>query len=204
MTKINKIPEKFGRVKILLITGLGNPGKKYEHTRHNIGFRVLDALADKFSAVFIDEVKFKSQTSAFDHQTTRVILAKPQTFMNDSGTAVAALKNFFKIQNDHLLIVHDEMDLPIGTIRISKDSGPAGHNGVGSVIENVGRDFTRLRIGIENRQGRRTPPTDAYVLEKFTEEEEAKLQKEIIPQAIEQIEKILNFELPARNDSRLV
>ena len=173
-----------------LIVGLGNPGDKYEHTRHNAGFRIVDALAEKNSAAFIEEKKFKSQTSAFDNGDVRVILAKPQTFMNESGGAVQKLLSFYKLPATSLLVVHDEIDLPIGDLRTTTDSGAAGHNGVSSIIESIGQDFARLRVGIENRKEFRIPPTDAYVLQNFTDGEETKL-KEIVPQAVAEIEKFL-------------
>ena len=174
-----------------IIVGLGNPEPKYQHNRHNAGFRAVDALAEKLSASFTEENRFSAQTAAIDIGGQKVVLVKPQTFMNDSGQAVAAVKNFFKASNGDMLVVHDEIDLPLGAVRLSKDSGAAGHNGVASVIENVGKDFTRLRIGIENREEYRIPETDAYVLQNFKPEEEMKLEKEIIPQAVAEIEKFL-------------
>lgn len=180
-------------MRTILIAGLGNPGKKYELTRHNTGFRVLDKLAEKYSASFIEETKFKSQTSAFDLDENRIILAKPQTFMNNSGEAVGLLKNFFKLANDNILVVHDEIDLPLGKMRLSFDASAAGHNGIKSVIEKIKQNFYRLRIGIEGRKSRLDMDTYDYVLTNFTATEEKKLQKEIIPQAIEQIEKFLKI-----------
>ena len=180
-------------MKIILIIGLGNPGPKYEHTRHNIGFRIIDALAERFAASFIAEERFKSETSAFDHAETRIILVKPQTFMNNSGEAIGLLKKFFKLKNEDILVVHDEVDLPLGKIRLSFDSSSAGHNGVKSVIERIGQDFHRLRVGTDGRQDRTDMDTHDYVLAKFSPEEDAAVEKKIIPAAIAEIEqKILS------------
>ncbi len=182
--------------KTVLIAGLGNPGSKYEHTRHNVGFRVLDALAARFDSSFIREERFKSETSAFDSNTSRVILVKPQTFMNKSGEAVSLVKNFFKIPDINILIVHDEVDLPLGKIRLSYDISSAGHNGINSIIEHIGQDFHRLRIGIDSRTNRLEADTYDYVLQNFRPEEKNKLEKDIIPQALKVIEQFLKNKTP--------
>lgn len=177
---------------IKLILGLGNPGPKYENTRHNLGFRILDVVANEFNASFIAEGRFKAETSAFDLNDTRVILARPTTFMNNSGEAVLLLKNFFKIEPKNILVIHDEIDLPLGTIRMST-GGSAGHRGVESIIQAIGPGFARLRIGIENRKDYRIPETETYVLQNFAPEEEKRLQDTIIPEAVEQIRKFLEY-----------
>ena len=156
--------------------------------RHNAGFRTLDALAKELDLKFSSEKKFSADLAVADD----LILAKPQTFMNNSGEAVAALKNFYKLENTGLLVVHDEIDLPLGTIRQSKDSGSAGHNGIESIIQTIGRDFTRLRLGVENRSENRIPPTEDYVLHDFSPDEEKKLE-DIMPQAISEIKKFLQI-----------
>ena len=177
-----------------LIAGLGNPGKKYTHTRHNAGFLVLDALGEKYGASFIVEDRFRSESSAFElPNRTRVILAKPQTFMNNSGEALLLLINFFKMETTEILVIHDEMDLPLGEIRVSRNSRSAGHNGVESIIKTIGQDFTRIRVGINNPETHGQIPTEAYVLQKFTEDEESKLVSEITPKAIVEIQKFLEI-----------
>ena len=192
-------------MKTILIAGLGNPGNKYKHTRHNIGFMVLAALASKYSASFIPEAKYKSQTSAFDYPpayqggekgVVRVILARPQTFMNNSGEAVMLLKKFFKIPNEQILVVHDEIDLRLGKIRLSYDGRSAGHNGIKSIIEALGQDFHRLRIGVDSRTSRLETDTYDYVLQNFRPEEKNKLEKEIISQALKVIEQFLKNQTP--------
>lgn len=175
---------------VKLVAGLGNPGSKYEKTRHNIGFRVLHELAREKAAAFISEKKFQSEVGAFDQGDTRIILAKPQTFMNESGKAVSAIANFFKIKPEYILLVHDEIDLPLGAIRLST-GGSAGHRGVESIAETIGEDIARLRVGIENRKEYRIPATEDYVLQNFNAEEEAKLNEKIIPGALEHIHKFL-------------
>jgi len=149
---------------MILIVGLGNPGKKYEKTRHNIGFRVIDSL--DFA------------------QDKDVILLKPQTFMNNSGRAVKSLTTKYKIPATNIIVVHDDIDLPIDTIRISKNSSSAGHKGVQSIINELGtKDFMRLRVGINNKS---KSDAEKFVLEKFTKTEEKQLP-EIIKKAAEMI-----------------
>jgi len=180
-------------MKVKLIAALGNPGKKYESTRHNVGFMILDHLAEQFSASFIVEQKWSVATAAFDLGETRVILAKPQTFMNNSGEAISAVKNFFKIANADILVVHDEIDLPLGKIRMSFDASDAGHNGVKSIIEQIGQDFHRLRIGVDGRQSRLDMDTHDYVLQNFTTEEEDALKTKILPEAQGEIKKFIGY-----------
>ncbi len=191
MPNSNKTTEKFGRVNTKLIVGLGNPGKKYEHTRHNIGFRVLDALARNHQANFIEENKFKSLTSSVDIEGKKIILVKPQTFMNESGEAVQKLLAFYKLPATSLLVVHDEIDLPLGKTRLSFDVSSAGHNGIKSIIENIGQDFHRLRIGVDTRKSRLEADTYDYVLQNFTDEEEGILEKKVVSAAVSEIEKFL-------------
>jgi len=155
-----------------LIVGLGNPGKEYEGTRHNIGFRILDALA---SEPFKNESKFKSEVSEMRVGSVKVILAKPTTFMNNSGEAVQALKSFYKLEDGDILVIQDEMDYVPGVFAFSFGNGPAGHNGISSIQERLAtRDFARLRIGI----GRPSVGTkEDFVLTRFTADEESKIYK---------------------------
>lgn len=156
-----------------LIVGLGNPGKKYQKHRHNLGFRVIDFLKKEWGP------------------PAGVILEKPATFMNESGRAVSKLKKFYKLKNNQILVIHDEIDLPLGKIRFSADSGSAGHKGVASIMERIGRGFPRLRIGIDQRGSRHMPPTDVYVLQNFTAAEERKLRHTILPETLTEIKKWL-------------
>jgi len=153
-----------------LIVGLGNPGKEYEGTRHNIGFRLLDALAE---APFKNEAKFKSDISELRLGSEKVILAKPTTFMNNSGEAVQALKAFYKLEDGDILVIQDEMYYAPGVFAFATNSGPAGHNGISSIQERLGtKETPRLRIGI----GRPSVGTkEDFVLTKFSKDEESKI-----------------------------
>ncbi|MDH5592751.1 MAG: aminoacyl-tRNA hydrolase, partial [Gammaproteobacteria bacterium] len=132
-----------------LIAGLGNPGPQYEHTRHNVGFWWLDQLAHDLGATFAVDNKYHGQLA--QHQTSehKLLLLKPLVFMNRSGQSVAALANFYKIPLSNILIVHDELDLPPGTVRLKHEGGHGGHNGLRDIIAQTGgKDFLRCRLGI--------------------------------------------------------
>ena len=131
--------------KPVLIVGLGNPGAEYKMTRHNVGFMALDVLAGA-DAVWKNEKN--ALTARVDINGHRVILAKPQTFMNNSGVAVLALMTFYKIPLENLIVVHDDMDIAVGSVREKIGGGSAGHNGIKSIDANVGRDYRRIRIGV--------------------------------------------------------
>ena len=120
-----------------LIVGLGNPGQKYEKTRHNIGFRVLDELAARFNLSF-GKTERKAKTADGLILNKRVLLAKPQTYMNSSGEAVRALVDFYGIELDHVLVVHDHLDIPLGMLRLRMKGGAGGQNGVKSIIQHLG------------------------------------------------------------------
>ena len=163
---------------MFLIVGLGNPGSKYENTRHNLGFRVLDLLAGGEEW----KNKYDSQFLKLDN----VILAKPQTFMNKSGEAVAQILKYYP--DAQLVVIHDELDFPLGSIKIMKNISSAGHNGVQSIIDALGtKDFIRLRLGIDNSQTRGELPGDDYVLQKFSPDEE-NIVKEALTLAKDAIE----------------
>ena len=136
-----------------LIVGLGNPGKEYEKARHNTGWRVIDALTKELG--FDEpkqEKKFKALVSSGTFNDEKIILAKPVTYMNLSGEAVTALLHYYKVKPDDLWIIYDDIDLPLGQIRIRKDGGPGTHNGMKSVIKCTGlKNFPRFRVGIESR-----------------------------------------------------
>ncbi len=164
-----------------LIVGLGNPGEKYENTRHNLGFKALDLLAGPAAAW---ENKYDSQFLKLQD----VILAKPQTFMNDSGKTVAQILKFYP--DAELIVVHDELDLELGALRVQKNISAAGHNGVKSIIEEIGsQDFTRVRLGSNNPTLRGEIPGETYVLQNFDASEEP-LVKEILEKSLSAIETI--------------
>ena len=159
-----------------LFVGLGNPGSKFTGTRHNVGFTFIDSLAKKIS-LDINQSKFLSLYAKYHKRDQEVFLAKPQTFMNESGKAVKEIKNFYKISIDKIIVVFDDIDLNIGQIRIKIGGGSGGHNGVKSIIEELSSDnFIRIRIGI----GKPLEKTNVnkYVLSKF-DKNEINLIKEI-------------------------
>lgn len=161
-----------------LVIGLGNPGKQYENSRHNFGFRVLDLLAGGEDL----ENKYDSQLI----KTDEVILAKPQLFMNLSGKAVAQILKYYPAAQ--LIVIHDELDLPLGRLQIQKNISSAGHNGVQSIIDEIGtKDFIRIRLGIDNPETRGSIPGDDFVLQKFTNEEES-IVKEILEKTKDALE----------------
>jgi PTH1 family peptidyl-tRNA hydrolase len=153
-----------------IIFGLGNPGREYEQTRHNIGFIAIDKLSIAWH-VDISRVRYKSLTGEGKFGENKVILVKPLTFMNRSGNAVSSFMQFYKIDAARILVIHDDMDLPFGSLRIREDGGSAGQRGMQSIISKIGtNEFARLRIGIGRPPGR----MDAvdYVLKKFTEKDQ--------------------------------
>lgn len=177
-----------------LIIGLGNPGEKYAQTRHNIGFTTLDHWAQlklgpeaKFSA----NKKLESDLLILEENQEKIILAKPQTFMNLSGRATQKIISFYNIPAENLLVIQDDLDLPLGKIRFSQDSGPAGHNGIKSIIETINtQNFVRLRIGIATKEIlNQTAKIDSadFVLQKFSPEEQQTLEenKKLFTQAID-------------------
>ncbi len=153
-----------------LIIGLGNPGPRYARNRHNIGFRAVEEVAATHRLAF--RRREAHALTAHGHiDGRRVILAKPQSWMNESGLAVAALARFYRIDPPQILVIHDDLDLPLGTLRFREGGSSGGHRGVQSIIERLGRsDFHRLRLGIGRPPGRMEAA--AYVLQNFSTEEE--------------------------------
>lgn len=167
-----------------LIVGLGNPGPKYHNNRHNVGFMVADALGDRAN-IPIRRFEFRALIGKGDFADTRLILAKPQTYMNNSGQAVSALVNFYKIPTEKILVVHDDLDLPFGTLRMRPQGGAGGQRGVGSIIAKLNTiEFARLRVGIGRPPGRMDPSD--YVLHDFDPPEEEMLP-EILDSAVKAI-----------------
>ena len=177
-----------------IIIALGNPGKEYENTRHNIGFAVLDAFGEKYKILKKEEKKLSSWCGKgnieIDNKVCDVILAWPTTFMNNSGDSVVKLLNWYKIEPKDLIVVHDEVSLNLGKIRINFNSGAGGHHGVESIIQMLGgqQEFTRLRIGIGPDPGGDVRAD--YVLKKFLKEEEI-LVKKVTELSISALETII-------------
>jgi PTH1 family peptidyl-tRNA hydrolase len=155
------------------IVGLGNPGKKYERTRHNIGFTVLDKLADHLKFP-LNQRKFSASYGIDYIEGTKVCLMKPLTYMNLSGEAVGSFANYFDVSAEDILVIYDDLDLPVGKIRLRQKGGTGGHNGMKSMIAHLGRkDFKRIRVGI----GRPAPGETVidYVLQRFHPDERMKM-----------------------------
>ncbi len=170
-----------------LITGLGNPGRQYRETRHNVGFMTVDRLAAHLGITFT-RMESKAMIAKGEHRGQRLILAKPQTFMNLSGQSVGALARFYKVPPTQLLVIFDDVDLPLGTLRIRPGGGSSGQKGMTSIIERLGtQDFPRLRVGIGRPPGRMEAAD--YVLQAFS-----KGEKELLDTTLDRaVQAILEF-----------
>ncbi|KAF0108900.1 MAG: peptidyl-tRNA hydrolase PTH1 family [Anaerolineaceae bacterium] len=152
-----------------LIAGLGNPGREYRENRHNVGFMLVDRLAVKLNARFT-RLQSRALVASAVYMERKIILAKPQTFMNLSGQSVQGLMHFYKLPLENLLIAHDDLDLPLGAIRIRPDGGSAGQKGMESILQRLGTDeFARIRLGIGRPPGQMQAPD--YVLQDFSNAE---------------------------------
>lgn len=174
-----------------LLIGLGNPGKKYENTRHNTGFMAIDAVATNFNFSAFGgstgggQSKFNAEISEGTIGDEKVILAKPQTFMNESGQTVKAITDYYKITVEDITVIHDDLDILLGEYKIARDRSSAGHKGVQSIIETLGtKNFARIRIGIGTED--KKIPAEAFVLENFTDQE-----KEVIDGIIEKVTAVI-------------
>ena len=178
-----------------VIVGLGNPDKKYEHTRHNIGFDVIDALADKYN-ISVTDKKHKALCGSGVIEGMKVLLVKPQTYMNLSGESVAEVMNFYKLDPDEeMIVIFDDISLEPGRIRIRKKGSAGGHNGIKNIIANLGTDhFMRVKVGV----GEKPKNWDLadYVLSPFTKDERP-LVNLAIEHAAKAIEQMLNGDVDA-------
>jgi PTH1 family peptidyl-tRNA hydrolase len=148
---------------ILALIGLGNPGKEYQHTRHNVGFRVLDRLIAHYSPVMMER-KFRASWGFAIAEGRKILFAKPLTFMNRSGEAVGEIIKYFGIPADRMLVVHDDLDLPFARVRIAQIGGSGGHKGIQSIIDHTGTsDFPRLKMGIG--RPKHGEPVETFVLQ---------------------------------------
>lgn len=162
--------------KTVLIIGLGNPGPEYENTRHNVGFAAVDAFVDANDfAPWVHKKDLRAELTQANMGQSRVIIAKPQTFMNLSGEAVRAICNFYKIHIEDVLVVHDELDIDFGQIRCRKSGGAAGHNGIKSIIQHMGGEFGRVRVGIGPKTPEQIDSSD-FVLQRFSEAEHGRMK----------------------------
>ena len=157
--------EDFNKDLPAMIVGLGNPGPAYRHTRHNFGFLAVDELADELN-IQVKRLKFKAMIGEGRFNGNMVVLVKPMTFMNESGRAVAPLLRYFKLPLSNLLVIHDDLDLPLGTLRLRPSGGTSGQRGMASIITHLGtQEFPRMRLGIGRPPGQMDPVD--YVLKNF-------------------------------------
>ena len=187
-----------------LLVGLGNPGREYKDNRHNVGFMVIDRLVVRLNARGM-KLQSKAIVVTAMHEERKLILAKPQTFMNLSGQSVQGLAHFYKVPLTNLMVLSDDLDIPFGTIRIRASGGAGGQRGMASTIERLGtRDFPRLRIGIGRPPGRMDPA--AYVLQDFPKDE-VKLLSDVLDHAadaaLEFVVKGLNASMNKFNGSAI-
>lgn len=173
-----------------LIVGLGNPGEKYRNNRHNVGFLTLDRLAAKLGAL---KWNMSKKFSAEIIQTKEYILAKPVTFMNESGRSVATICHFYKVKYEDLYLVHDDLDITLGNYKIQHGKGPQIHNGLRSVEDALGTDkFWNVRIGVENRQvrGNKGIPGVVYSLQDFTESERSEVEQ-VMEKVVDELKEVI-------------
>lgn len=188
--------------KTVLIIGLGNPGKEYDGTRHNIGFAVLDEFAKQNDFPgWVTKKDLKCELTTANLGENQVILCKPTTFMNHSGEAVQAVQRFYRAYNQNTLVVYDELAVPFGSLRSRLGGSDAGHNGVKSLIQHIGDDFGRLRVGVGSEMSQKADAAD-FVLGKFTKKEQEVLPLIIREAGAMMTEFIFSGELP--HDTRSV
>ncbi|MDH2475302.1 aminoacyl-tRNA hydrolase [Clostridium perfringens] len=171
---------------MILIVGLGNPGKQYEQTRHNIGFDVIDYMANKYN-IDVNREKFKGICGEGFIENKKVILLKPLTYMNLSGESIRELANFYKLEDDEIIVVYDDISLDIGRLRIREKGSAGGHNGIKSIIQNLGGDkFPRVKVGV----GQPKDNLVNHVLGKFSKEDREHIEK-VIPAVSDAIVEIV-------------
>jgi PTH1 family peptidyl-tRNA hydrolase len=155
---------------IILLAGLGNPGSQYSRTRHNAGFICIDAIAREFK-FSPEKEKYEALIADTNFENRKIILAKPLTYMNNSGTSIQKITNFYKISTENVIVIHDDIDLELGDIRVKRGGGHAGHNGLRSLDSLIGKDYLRIRIGVGRPEKDKHEVSD-FVLSKFSKEEQ--------------------------------
>lgn len=174
-----------------LIFAQGNPGLHYHSTRHNIGWRLIDVYAAKKSTAFSEKNKFNAEVAEFNQDGVKILLVKPTTFYNETGVSARALVDFFKLDPaSDVLVIHDELALPFGKLRVRQNGSDAGNNGVKSLNAHLGQHYTRLRVGIWNAQRERSDDR-TFVLGKFTAAENQSIEQMIAPAAFSLIDQFL-------------
>ena len=167
-----------------LVFAQGNPGLQFNNTRHNVGFAVAGELARQNNTEFKAASKFFADIAEFSYEGEKVIIAKPTTFYNETGQSFNAIKQFYKLQNEDILVIHDELALPFGTLRSRIGGADAGNNGIKSINSHGGDKTARLRVGVGNEQRAVMGDTD-FVLGKFSKDEQETLAKTLIPKSLE-------------------
>jgi len=175
---------------ITVIAGLGNPGTKYRNTRHNIGFSAVDKLASKLGGVWKHEAKFEADTAIVTSGGRKLILVKPQTFMNASGRALGAILRYRKLTTPSLMVIYDDITLDVGRPKLSLNGSGGGHNGIADLLEQVGVGFSRYRIGVGAKPHKEIDLAD-YVLSKFSQDDQT-LLADLMPTYIEHIRLVID------------
>lgn len=175
-----------------IIFAQGNPEPKYANTRHNIGFTTLDFFADKCNTKWLEQSKFNAHIAAIQLANEKVLLVKPTTYYNETGISAQKIIDFYKLNPiTDFLVIHDDLTLPFGSIRVRKKGSDSGNNGIKSLNSYIGQDYWRIRVGTNNELRDRMEDAD-FVLSKFNSEELENLQKTIIPQILEIVEQFCN------------
>ena len=184
-----------------LIFAQGNPDSQYATTRHNVGFLVVDSFASKYNASFAKKSKFFAEIAEVTIDSEKVLLVKPTTYYNETGKSTRALVDFYKLAPESdILVVHDDLALPFGTLRTREKGSDAGNNGIKSLNAHLGPDYARLRIGIYNDLRDRIPDAD-FVLSKFTKDETGMLRNTVIPKTLELIEAFIHSDFEITSHS---
>ncbi|MBJ6745758.1 aminoacyl-tRNA hydrolase [Streptococcus sp. 121] len=176
-----------------LIVGLGNPGSKYQGTRHNVGFQFVDQIAQKEGVIFKEDRIFQAEITSFFYQGEKIYLAKPTTFMNKSGLAVEALLAYYGLRAEDLIVIYDDLDMTVGKVRLRAKGSAGGHNGIKNIIHLLGHsDFLRFKIGIGRPAPQQSVPN--YVLGKFSTDDQI-----AISEALERVTEAFYYYLDTRD-----
>lgn len=178
---------------IAVIAGLGNPGQKYRNTRHNIGFDIVDQLSLKLGGSWASEARFEAETCRVSHGAHKLLLVKPQTFMNDSGRSLGAVMRYHKLEPESLLVIYDDLTLDFGRTKLSVKGSSGGHNGIEDLLEKVGPGFVRYRVGIGAKPIKEMDLAD-YVLSQFKPAEREILSQRL-PSYVDQLRLIIDKDI---------
>ncbi|MBC60910.1 MAG: aminoacyl-tRNA hydrolase [Zetaproteobacteria bacterium] len=176
-----------------LIVGLGNPGSKYAFNRHNVGFILIDLLVQELGASLKEDKKFKAELAKSKKLSEDIVLVKPMTYMNLSGSAVNKVASYFKIKPSNIIVFYDDIDMEKGKVRFRANGGHGGHNGVRSLIQELGSDeFSRVKVGVGRPSSESKQSVSSWVLDDFVEQDLSELKETIFPQTLLKLDKFLN------------